>query len=1214
MAKRAMNSGGRTSRSNFNSVPADDGFRNYMARKIELQRKQFGLVVPPPPTTKSFGNSDVPTATITDANSTKNRKSVRFHDNLVLERVSHVLNNLKRKHTGEKSSRFSAETGQRKLRGPTGSDRESSTDNDAPETLSADEADNKSDNQYASILGVLDNLQKRHGTSCLKKKRSYTADESSKRPRISQSVGVKTSSVLDLVEYDDRAGFSSYLAYGNSGAGSGTPLSKRKTESPTCKGRSLLEVLEPTRYDSTSQEDEPIAYDCLGQRYPEDHFHKSSMSPKLGLSQLTQHSPASSAESVTHLSPIIRAEAPPIKLTRKPNQRPDLFFMGVIVLVNGYTSPDATTLMRLLHKHGGDLEKYETQRVTHIIAEQLSAAKANIYKHQKKPTPVCRPEWITESVKCGRLLPFGDYLLENVQDRDVVGTKSVKSFFRPNPDRTDELPADEQLGDKITPPEKGSNGFSIDEPKSQHRWEDKPPSEANYHINGQVRTVGNDPNFLESYFSNSRLSYIGSFKQRVKPTKQAACHSQSIIGARKFVLLVDMDCFFASVALRRYPQYRDKPVAVGHSHVARTNLYENTTKTRNKNSSSELSTCNYIARKHGIRKGMFLGDAIEICPDLVVLPYDFDGYEEVSGVVADLLHGYAEHYNGYVEQVSCDESYVEINIKTSDTGSDIYAFVNSVAEKIRTDIVRNTACTASIGIGPNKLLAKLAADTVKPNACCVVRDWREFLHSRSLRDIPGIGRKLETKLQSHGLCTVDDIWDLEQDAVSVVGGIIGTGNADKIVRFCYGKDDRPVTPAIRKSIGAECNYGVRFNGPYGVDYMMQGLAKEVHSRMVVAAVRGSKIVLKVMKSKDPSKVPGKFLGHGHCDSFSRSAEMSLTRDKEVIFLAAMKLYEKLVVNDSSVRGIGILITSLKSDDEVSALNSSPSKLSEWLQKDKSTTVCDGHESRELHETLKQDLFSLPENDQCGTSGFATMPSFSQLDQDVLSNLPENILMEVRATYGHKSSSQTSSNTSLLNPSKSRSPGKSFQNDKPIPIVGQASVRRMLKLACVKSGDEQLGSNDLSLSQLDRLPLELQLQLANQDEVKIMKKSKHKINRIIKSDQNDTNDVEFLAVGGLQVKGSPENQCTNFHQDNVLPLQDFISSNPDPDSGAIDKVRDFLSLCVHERKLDDAVIFLRTIKNMSNGWADNIYSWLRKSTMDEINSRTGDVLDIKWLGL
>ena len=604
------NANGGQTRSTFTSVPGDDGFRNYMARKIELQRKQFGLVVPPPPpptppppppptdelppvildkakTTKTsghaFDSSDDAGPKLTDANSTK-KKSVRFHENVDIEGVTQVLKNLKRKHTGEKSSRLSsARTRQRKLRGMSSdSDRESPTDDDVADNMSVDEEGKKSDKECASILGVLDKLQKRHGTSCLKKKTPYIDDELSKKPMKIQRV------VLELVKYNDRAGLSSYLEDDNSGAGSGTPPSKLKTDSPTCKGRSLLEeALEPA-----SQEDKPTAYDCLGQRYPGGHLHERSNSFESGLSQLTQHSPASSAESVTHMSP-------PMKSSRKPNDRPDLFFMGVIVLVNGHTSPDATTLMRLLHKYGGDLEKYETQRVTHIIAEQLSAAKANIYKHQKKPTPVCRPEWITDSVACGKLLPFGNYLLENVRDRDAVGIKSVKSFFRP--------PVDKELKDNSTSPEKDPNECPADEPKLQHRWQDKHPSEANYHINGQVRTVGNDPNFLESYFSNSRLSYIGSFKQRVKPAKQTAGRSQSKVGARKFVLLVDMDCFFASVALRKYPQYKNKPVAVGHSHVGRSNVNDNMTKTRSKNSSSELSTCNYIARKHGIQKGMFLG-------------------------------------------------------------------------------------------------------------------------------------------------------------------------------------------------------------------------------------------------------------------------------------------------------------------------------------------------------------------------------------------------------------------------------------------------------------------------------------------------------------------------------------------------------------------------------------------------------------------------------
>jgi nucleotidyltransferase/DNA polymerase involved in DNA repair len=77
----------------------------------------------------------------------------------------------------------------------------------------------------------------------------------------------------------------------------------------------------------------------------------------------------------------------------------------------------------------------------------------------------------------------------------------------------------------------------------------------------------------------------------------------------------------------------------------------------------------------------------------------------VSGVVVDLLHGYADQYNGYVEQVSCDECYLEININSNDIdiGNDVFAFANSIAENIRADIFRNTACTASIGVGPNKV-------------------------------------------------------------------------------------------------------------------------------------------------------------------------------------------------------------------------------------------------------------------------------------------------------------------------------------------------------------------------------------------------------------------------------------------------------------------------------------------------------------------------------
>jgi hypothetical protein len=111
--------------------------------------------------------------------------------------------------------------------------------------------------------------------------------------------------------------------------------------------------------------------------------------------------------------------------------RPDLFFLGIVVKVNGYTDPDNVSIKRMLQKHGGDFETYETERVTHIIAEHLSTAKAEMYKRQRKPRPVCTPAWLVDSVREGKLLPHGKYLLQELRDRSPqVG---IRALFAPRP-------------------------------------------------------------------------------------------------------------------------------------------------------------------------------------------------------------------------------------------------------------------------------------------------------------------------------------------------------------------------------------------------------------------------------------------------------------------------------------------------------------------------------------------------------------------------------------------------------------------------------------------------------------------------------------------------------------------------------------------------------------------------------------------------------------
>lgn len=834
-------------------VQADDSFRNYMVRKIDLQRQQFGLVLPPPPPSPSPQQlNDTPPQTIlkkkrttqlaktkdndrrsrggvdssdshanaqinktvaavaaaskTDTNNNNTaaaaqpeKKSVRFDKHLEVEGVSQILLNLQKKHgTKRRRANRMKSSSYKRRRSSSSSSKSSRTfvnntnggddhpNNDVASSTSSvgvGEEDDDANYDYCepkSVLGVLDNLQKKYGMSRRRSSSSSFSNNSSlsllsmqqrttMNPFAStttsqspppkdndqsynngekndqQTISVLESSLGSSVE--EAAGFlgsspstiddqsvtaagggggshflsssatttgilrkeSNYAAAAAPSGGSTTAPMKRRKESPRCKGQSVLEGLE-------------LEQSLLHQESQTALSHKQN--EEYGLKALVEDDTTATSSSTQQKQP----SSCTIQ-TAKSNHRPDLFFMGVVVLVNGHTSPDATTLMRLLHKHGGDLEKYETQRITHIIAEQLSVAKANIYKRQKKPTPICRPEWITDSVEQGKLLPFGDYLLEDVVDRNVVGTKSVKSFFS-----TKKKPVDGDMhrskddlnhtkksspGDKHLASVKKKSATTNESENSSsslyHRWQDTHPSAANYSLTDQVRTVGNDPNFLDSYFSNSRLSYIGSFKQRVKKkkatTKIGGCRDDSprlkvkVGTARKFVLLVDMDCFFASVVLRKYPQYRDKPVAVGHCHVARQQQQpsEIASKSSQTNSSSELSTCNYIARKSGVRKGMFLGDAIVQCPDLVVLPYDFDGYEEVSSIVVEQLQCYAEQYNGCVEVVSCDESYVELNIAPDDGRSDVDEFVKTLAERIRADIFKKTECTASIGIGVNKV-------------------------------------------------------------------------------------------------------------------------------------------------------------------------------------------------------------------------------------------------------------------------------------------------------------------------------------------------------------------------------------------------------------------------------------------------------------------------------------------------------------------------------
>uniref|UniRef100_A0A7S4EEM1 DNA repair protein REV1 n=1 Tax=Pseudo-nitzschia australis TaxID=44445 RepID=A0A7S4EEM1_9STRA len=495
------------------------------------------------------------------------------------------------------------------------------------------------------------------------------------------------------------------------------------------------------------------------------------------------------------------------------------------------------------------------------------------------------------------------------------------------------------------------------------------------YINGKIRTVGTDPNFLDSYFAASRLSFIGTFKQRTSSTNH--CNkSISSSHAKRLIFHVDMDCFFASVVLRNFPQFQNKPVVISHHGKRSTNEHHDNNRGKTnyisfdhsrdqqprhipKTSSSECATCNYEARKYGIKKGMFLGRAKELCPELIVLDYDFKGYEEVSEQVLEILDRLAssENHHGIVETVSCDEAYIELNFEASGL-ENVYDHAFQLAESVRNEIFDTTQCTASIGVGVNKFLAKLGTDKAKPNKSYCVRDHRELLKCLKLRDMHGVGWKTENKLIEEGLVTVQDVWDLGPRGEIELIRILGQGTGKKIFMFTQGEDDRPISPVERKTVGAECNYGVRFDGPYGIDYFMQGLAKEVEKRMLGISMKGKRLTLKIKQRKKGASKHHKFLGHGSCHNLSKSANIPggmVTRDSKVFKKVGMSLLREFGIEDiNEIRGMGITISSLENDN-ANENESNVHGMKSWLQKNIDPNTFESNDSNEKVETPNQSI-------------------------------------------------------------------------------------------------------------------------------------------------------------------------------------------------------------------------------------------------------------------
>lgn len=248
------------------------------------------------------------------------------------------------------------------------------------------------------------------------------------------------------------------------------------------------------------------------------------------------------------------------------------------------------------------------------------------------------------------------------------------------------------------------------------------------------------------------------------------------------IMHVDMDAFFASVEVLDQPQYAGKPVIVGG---------------RKDSVRGVVSAASYEARKYGIHSAMPIAKAAALCPEGIFIPGRMQRYQEVSRQIQAIF----PLFSPLVEPLSIDEAFLDM------TGCEhFYADLEAMGRSLKTKILESTGLTASVGIAPNKFLAKLASDWQKPDGLFVLRppDIQAFLEALPVGKLWGVGRKSEARFHRLNLHYVRDIlphslvWLQEQ---------MGEALGSQIYNLARGIDHRAVVPEQEpQSLGHEITF------------------------------------------------------------------------------------------------------------------------------------------------------------------------------------------------------------------------------------------------------------------------------------------------------------------------------------------------------------------------------------------------------------------------
>ena len=640
------------------------------------------------------------------------------------------------------------------------------------------------------------------------------------------------------------------------------------------------------------------------------------------------------------------------------NLQPLLIFAGCTIFVNGHTKPSINEIHRLVILHGGKFLSYLLNKssATHIVCDRLTPRKNVMFKNCR----VVKAQWIVDCVEAGRILDWQQYRLildiafdqkrldfQPGQSKETganVEEQSVPKETSPPVDEAEDeaelegmgeeddfestlLPEEENLLQRLQHAEANAAEQGLIEENIDDdipKFDVAPPSNSTkgvHKIKGKYVLDARHPDFLAGFFANSRLHHLSMWKADLRlkflrkiikknlhkpvedPFREGAFKS-------KVIMHIDFDCFFATASCLKHPNLdiNKDPIAVGHG-----------------GNTSDVASCNYVARKFGVRNGMWLRLAQKLCPNLISLDYEFEAYERYSSEFYNYL--VSSNYFDSIYPVSIDEVLVDATSYCNKSENGVENAANELASLIRKHVYQLTNCTVSVGLGPNVLLAKLALRKAKPHGqFALFGDAGDFLRSVPVRDLPGFGSGILEKLEPEVGKSSPNIEDMMPISNSRLIQLLGEKTGTKLYQYARGIDHTSIeidtaAPEIvlgRKSISVDVNFGIRFDTMEELDDFFMRLARELYQRMINLGVCGSTLTLKLAKRRaGASVVTAKFLGLGEVDFVNKSSRLGVpTNDWGVIGSEVKVLYRMLNIPVKDLRGISVSMTKLKDAESV----------------------------------------------------------------------------------------------------------------------------------------------------------------------------------------------------------------------------------------------------------------------------------------------------------